>query len=91
MKTRNDREAHRAFEDSVQHVGCSGECADGADCTCSHAMAWRAPRQPRAGARKPTRPGWKAIAAEAFGLLMFAGTVAAIVGLIAGLATGWNS
>lgn len=29
------------------HIGCNGDCAEQGDCTCSHAMAWRAPRQPR--------------------------------------------
>lgn len=36
------------------HIGCSGDCADGADCNCSHAAAWRAPRQPRKP--EPRRP-----------------------------------
>lgn len=41
------------------HIGCSGDCADGADCNCSHAMAWRAPRQPRKPEpRRPNLPLW---------------------------------
>lgn len=31
----------------VMVVGCSGDCENQRDCTCSHALAWRAPRQPR--------------------------------------------
>lgn len=33
-------------------IGCSGSCADGAECDCSH--SWRAPRQPR----KPEQHPW---------------------------------
>jgi len=35
------------------HIGCSGDCADGADCTCSHSRPL-APRQPRRP--EPRRP-----------------------------------
>ena len=41
-------------------VGCTGDCADGvspSDCTCSHALAWRAPRQPRVAPRRRSRWG----------------------------------
>lgn len=49
-------ERKQAYE--VQ-IGCSSACADGGDCNCSHAMAWRAPRQPRRPEpRKPTLSIW---------------------------------
>jgi len=42
-----------------RHVGCSGDCADGADCTCSHSARWAAPRQPRRPEpRTPHLPLW---------------------------------
>lgn len=54
---RGEHDAYRAFEASSLHPGCTGDCADGAACNCSHSAAWRAPRQPRRPEpRRPTLP-----------------------------------
>lgn len=49
-----DEERARLLRESLsrfgQHAGCTGDCCDGVnpgDCTCGHALAWQAPRQPR--------------------------------------------
>lgn len=53
-----NHDAHRAMAKSIS-VGCSGDCADSGECTCSHAPAWRAPRQPRRPEpRTPHLPLW---------------------------------
>lgn len=38
-------------------ASCTGDCEWGCDCTCSHALAWRAPRQPRRSL--PTLSLWR--------------------------------
>ena len=78
-----DHDAHRAFEASALHAGCSGDCEWGEPCSCSHS-AWRAPRQPR----KPASvawPSWKEAAREVGEVLLFAGVVGAAAGLVAAI------
>jgi len=57
-----DEERAKLLRESLsrfgQSAGCNGDCCDGvtpADCTCGHAMAWRAQRQQRITPRRRSR------------------------------------
>lgn len=60
-----DEERAQVLRESLYRLGrpagCTGDCCDGVtlgDCTCGHAKAWRAPRQPRRPApRRASRWG----------------------------------
>lgn len=56
-----DHDAHRAFEASTLHAGCTGACEWGEPCACSHSALQpsRRPRQPRRPEpRTPHLPLW---------------------------------
>lgn len=67
-------------------LGCTGDCEFDQPCTCSHAIRWMAPRQPRRPApRTPHLPLWTRLNLWAQSRMAFAGDwrdVAAVAGIL---------